>query len=248
MDKQYEELYHSEEEKNWWFIARRDMLFKFFDKYKVPKHARILDIGCAGATFLMRLKEMGYTNLYALDYSAEAIEEAKKKGIDNAYVMDGHCPKFPENSFDVIVSSDSIEHLKDDELALKNWLPILKPGGLGIILAPAYNFLWTAHDDVNYHYRRYTKADLSTKARNAGFKTIFSGYNNVLLFIPTAIVRLTMRLFTPKTKTPGVEGQILNLPDWAHKFLAGFQKMENTWCKYISFPFGVSAFVVVRKP
>jgi SAM-dependent methyltransferase len=248
MDKNYESLYHSVEYTNWWFVARRDMLFKFFAKYKIPKDARILDIGCAAGTFLLELKNAGYTHLTALDYSADAIARVKEKGITDAYVMDGHKPEFDADSFDVLISSDSLEHLENDQLALSNWYKILKPGGIGIVLVPAYNFLWTEHDDINYHFRRYTKTDLKNKAANAGFSIQSSGYNYVLFFIPTAIVRGILRLFSKKKKdTHEADGQILNLPAWVNKAFIIYQKMENSVCKYVSMPFGVSAFVTFRK-
>lgn len=247
MDKEYESLYHTEEDHNWWFVARRDMLLKFMDKYSIAKEAKILDIGCAGGTFMAILKDKGYSNLYALDYSPEAIELTKQKGISNAYVMDGHKPEFEQNSFDLIISSDSLEHLEHDETALKNWYEVLKPGGIGFVLVPAYNFLWTQHDDINYHFRRYTKKGLALKALKAGFEIVFKGYNYVLLFIPTAIVRVLMKLKKPKKKEEA-DGQILLLPEWINKLLTVVQKIENTLSKYISFPFGVSAFVVIRKP
>jgi SAM-dependent methyltransferase len=246
MDKAYESVYHTEEEKNWWFVARRDMLIKFFDKYRVPKDARILDIGCAAGTFLLKLKELGYTELYALDYSPEAIELVKKAGIEQAYVMDGHYPDFPEQTFDVIIASDSLEHLEKDEVALKNWHAVLKNGGIGFVLVPAYNFLWSEHDDVNFHFRRYTKTDLKQKAIAAGFKILFSGYNYVLLFIPTAAVRLLMKLFKRK-KEHNDSGQILMLPNWVNNLLIFSQKIENSLSKHISFPFGVSSFIVIKK-
>jgi SAM-dependent methyltransferase len=248
MDKNYESLYHSVEYTNWWFVARRDMLFKFFAKYKISKDARILDIGCAAGTFLLELKNAGYTHLTALDYSADAIARVKEKGITDAYVMDGHKPEFDADSFDVLISSDSLEHLENDQLALSNWYKILKPGGIGILLVPAYNFLWTEHDDINYHFRRYTKTDLKNKATNAGFSIQSSGYNYVLFFLPTAIVRGILRLFSKKKKdTHEADGQILNLPVWVNKAFIIYQKMENSVCKYISMPFGVSAFVTFRK-
>lgn len=248
MDKEYESLYHTEEEKNWWFVARRDMLLKFFDRYKIPKDAKILDIGCASGAFLLLLKNLGYTNLTALDYSPEAIEQVKKNGIENAYVMDGHKPEFDDNSFDVLISSDSLEHLENDELALGNWHKLLKPEGVVFILVPAYNFLWTEHDDVNYHFRRYTRTMLTQKATKAGFEIVHSGYNYVLLFIPTAIVRGILRLMSRRQKhDPASGGQILKLPFIVNKLFIMYQKFENTISKYVTMPFGVTTFVVLKK-
>lgn len=248
MDKEYESLYHSEEDTNWWFVARRDMLLKFFDKYNIPKNARILDIGCAAGTYLLLLKDLGYTDLTALDYSPEAIELVKEKGITNAFVMDGHKPGFEPNSFDVIISSDSLEHLENDQVALSNWHTILKPGGIAFVLVPAYKFLWTSHDDVNYHFRRYTKTDLVQKSRKAGYAIVYSGYNYVLFFIPTAIIRVVLKAVMPKLKDKKMAGgQILQLPRWVNSLFITYQKFENSIAKYIPMPFGVSAFTVLRK-
>lgn len=249
MDKQYEELYHNEELTNWWFVARRDMLLKLFEQYEIPKDAKILDIGCAGAVFLLELKKLGYTNLHALDYSREAVVQAKKNGLENAHQMDGHYPDFEEGSFDVIVASDSLEHLEKDEVALGNWYKILKKEGKAFILVPAYNFLWSEHDDINYHFRRYTAKGLTHKAKDAGFSIIRNGYNYMLLFIPTATFRLLQNLLKGKKKkeTQTDKGQILILPSWVHKVLAGFQKVENSISRIVRLPFGVTAFVVATK-
>ncbi len=250
MDKQYEELYHNEEAANWWFVARRDMLHKLFRQYNIAKDAKILDIGCASATFLLELKELGYTNLYALDYSAEAIALAKKNGLENAYEMDGHYPDFEEGFFDVVVASDSLEHLEKDEVALANWHKVLKQDGKAFILVPAYNFLWSEHDEINYHFRRYTSKGLTQKAMQAGFSIIRNGYNYMMLFIPTAAFRLLQNLIKGKPKkgeVSGDDGQILILPQWIHKLLVTFQKLENSLSKIVRLPFGVTTFIVATK-
>jgi len=244
MDKNYESIYHTEEDKNWWFVARRDMLLKLFEKYKIRKDARILDIGCAGGSFLVQLQKLGYTNVYALDYSAEAIALCKQRGIENAYVMDGHHPEFPAETFDLIIASDSLEHLKEDETALPNWKTILKPGGMAFIFVPAFNFLWTQHDDINYHYRRYTKGDLENKSKRAGFKILSAGYWNALFFIPTAIIRLLTKLMPKKADKTG---DILHLPSAVNNMLIGWMKIENSIGKVLPYPFGVSTYVIVSK-
>jgi len=247
MQKDYESLYHSEEDTNWWFVARRDMLLKLFRKYKIRKDASILDIGCASGTFLVQLKQNGFTNGTALDYSAEAIEQCKKRGIAQAYVMDGHKPEFPDESFDVIIASDSLEHLQHDEVALQNWYKVLKKGGTCIIYVPAYNFLWTKHDDVNYHFRRYTRSMLKGKVKKAGFKIISAGYWNVLLFIPVAIVRLLSKLKGKKKDGEADTGDLVHLPSIINNTLIGWMKVENTLSRHISFPFGISTYVVLTK-
>lgn len=247
MDKDYESKYHREEFKNWWFIARRDMLHRMFRKYAIPKNARILDIGCAGGAFLTELKQKGYNNVYALDYSADAIALCRKNGIEHAYVMDGHKPEFPEGTFDVIVASDSLEHLEDEQKALSNWHKVLKDGGIAIIYVPAYMFLWSYHDDINFHYRRYTLGSLCNALRKNHFKILKSGYWNMGVFLPTAAVRLLGRLKRSGPSEQKKGAQLVVLPAPVTAVLVGWMKIENRVSTWLKLPFGVSTYAVVRK-
>ena len=246
MDKNYELKYHKEELKNWWFISRRNMLHLLFRKYNIPKTAHILDIGCAGGIFLTELQKKNYTNVYALDYSADAIALCKKNGIARAFVMDGHEPNFPPNTFDVIIASDSLEHLKDDQKALHNWNKVLKENGIIIVYVPAYMFLWSEHDDINYHFRRYTRKELVRKMHTEQFLIIKSGYWNMGIFLPTALVRLLQKL---KKKNPSEpkQDQLIALPNVLTMMLVGWMKFENWLGSFIQLPFGVSTYAIVRK-
>jgi SAM-dependent methyltransferase len=246
MDKNYEVLYHDSEEVNWWFVSRRDMIIKILKNNKVPLNAKILDIGCAGGTLLVEMKDKGYTNLYGLDYSAEAIAVCKNKGIENLVVMDGHSPEFAENSFDVIIASDTLEHLENDEVALKNWNKLLKGKGLCLVFVPAYNHLWSEHDVVNYHFRRYTLTNLITKSQNAGFKICSSGYWNVLIYIPALFFRLFSKLRS-KREIEDIKGDIISLPAVINNLLISWMKFENIFSSKLRLPFGVSTFVIMTK-
>ena len=64
---------------------------------------------------------------------------------------------------------DVLEHLSDDDRALSEVHRILKPGGALILSVPAYQHLWSAHDEALHHFRRYEKAGLNQVLRRAGF-------------------------------------------------------------------------------
>ena len=63
-------------------------------------------------------------------------------------------------SFDLAVSLDVIEHLEDDVGALRELRRVVAPGGSLLVTVPAYPWLWSGHDEVNHHHRRYTQASL----------------------------------------------------------------------------------------
>ena len=176
MDKAYEEKYHQIEEWNWWFIARRKAILSLLKN--TDKKSKILDIGCAGGPLLNDLKNQGFENASGADFSAEAVAKCKQRGLQ-AYQMDAHNLQFEPNNFDLLIASDSLEHLEFDEKALKNWYNILKPGGRILVFVPAYMFLWSEHDTVNHHFRRYTKTELTKKMQQAGFTVKRSCYWNL---------------------------------------------------------------------
>ena len=243
MDKGYEQKYHSIEEYNWWFVSRRQTILSMLKD--APKDARILDIGCSGGVLLLALQEAGFTNISGLDFSKDAVEQCRSKGLKNVYEMDAHYPNFPEESFDIIIASDCLEHLENDEVALKNWYRLLKKGGKGYIFVPAFMSLWTSHDEINHHYRRYTRPELSKKASTAGFKITKSSYWNFSLFFPTWVIRSLKRKNRNTNEHP--KDDIENVNPMVNKILKGLIRFEDVFFNSVGFPVGVSTMVSVAK-
>ena len=246
MDKDYEIKYHAEEEKNWWFVSRRNVILKLLKR--TDKSAKILDIGCGGGPLLLYLKAAGFTNVYGLDFSEEAVAKCVERGLSNVYVMDGHSPKFEPESFDIIIASDSLEHLKNEMQALHNWHSILKSTGSLIIFVPAFMYLWSEHDIINHHYRRYTSGNLKSKVESEGFLVTKKSYWNFFMFFPTTIVRLVQKLkgsFVKSPKKPKDQlpktGRLLN------RLLITLLDLENIFFVSTGLAVGVSAFVLAKK-
>lgn len=245
MDKSYEEKYHDIEEWNWWFVARRQAILSLIKD--TPREARILDIGCAGGPLLHELKQNGFANAAGADFSAEAVAKCKARGLE-AYEMDAQNLQFNDNTFDLLIASDSLEHLEKDEQALASWYRILKPGGRILVFVPAYMFLWSEQDTVNYHFRRYTKNELVGKMRKAGFDVKRKGYWNFAVFFPTAVFRLLQRLKNKIAPSRQAKDQLSGFGALSNKILSGWMSFENKIFAASPFPCGVSAFAEARKP
>ena len=100
---------------------------------------------------------------------------------------------FPEHSFDLITCLDVIEHTPHDRPALAELLRVCRPGGFMLVTVPAYPGLWSAHDEANHHYRRYSRRSLREAVVAAGWRlTRMSSFNSLLL-APAAAVRLAQR-------------------------------------------------------
>ncbi len=247
MDKEYELKYHREEEENWWFVSRRAVLLQQLRKYNIAKDAKILDIGSAGGALGLDLKREGYTNVYMLDYSIEAVELCKRRGLENVFQMDGHYPDFPENSFDVVMASDCLEHLENDSIAMKNWMKIVKSKGLMIVYVPAFQFMWSDHDVINHHFRRYTKKQLIGLVDEKSWSIEETGYWNFIIFFPTAVIRWFSQLKSKKANSGKMKDSIVILPKWINSMLVTYMKIENRIMNFIRYPIGVSTYFVGRK-
>ncbi|MFM9824814.1 class I SAM-dependent methyltransferase, partial [Flavobacterium sp.] len=177
MEVDYEKKYHEVESENWWFVSRRKYLLDLLKE--VSRDNKIIDIGCSSGIFLKDLELLGFKteNLFGVDISEKAIANCKKNGIYNAFVMDAQNISLSEK-FDIIIASDCLEHLEDDTKAIQNWKGLLKTGGMMYVFVPAFQSLWSVHDEVNRHFRRYTNKDLKSKLQNANLTILKSSYWN----------------------------------------------------------------------
>jgi SAM-dependent methyltransferase len=105
---------------------------------------------------------------------------------------------FADDSFDLAVSLDVIEHLEDDLGALRELRRVVAPGGALLVTVPAYQWLWSGHDEINHHHRRYTRRSLRHAAEQAGWNQTRTTYFNSLL-LPVAIVLRVLERFSTKT-------------------------------------------------
>jgi len=171
---------------HWWYRARRDILADYLTRWgDLPKKARILEIGCGTGHNLPMLAQFGEIDAIEID------ETARAKASERLGKPVGTAP-LPElvgvepGSYDLVAVLDVIEHVEDDVAALKAIATALKPGGKILITVPAHQWMWSAHDIVNHHKRRYSKAGFTALLEKAELKGGKLGYFNSLLF-PIAV-------------------------------------------------------------
>lgn len=243
MEKDFEKKYHDVETEHWWFKSRRKYLLDLVKN--APKNSKILDIGCSSGIFLKDLEAIGFKieNLYGIDISDSAIENCKANGVQNSFVMDAQNITLTE-SFDIIIASDCLEHLEDDKKALKNWKSLLKIGGTMYVFVPAYMSLWSYHDTINMHYRRYTNEQLKSKLVAENLSVEKASYWNFFLFIPVYAFRKITSVFNKNKKG---EGDISIGNSFVNSSLFNLILLENKLLKAVNFPFGVSTFCIAKR-
>ncbi|WP_260596704.1 class I SAM-dependent methyltransferase [Sphingomonas endolithica] len=179
---------------HWWYRARRDILADYLTREGgLPPQARILEIGCGTGHNLPMLASFGSVDAIEIDPAARDIASLRL----GREVGDAPLPILPgveRGSYDLIAVLDVVEHIEDDIGALDAMATCLKPGGKILITVPAHQWLWSAHDVVNHHHRRYSKKSLAAAIRKAGLEPKKLGYFNSLLFPLAAAARLAGRI------------------------------------------------------
>ncbi|WP_375382756.1 class I SAM-dependent methyltransferase [uncultured Sphingomonas sp.] len=179
---------------HWWYRARRDILADYLTRYAgLPANARILEIGCGTGHNLPMLARFGAVDAIEIDAHARAIATERL----GRPVGDAPLPELPgiaRGAYDLIAVLDVVEHIADDVAALAAMRDCLAPGGRILIAVPAHAWMWSAHDVVNHHHRRYSKATLNAAIRAAGLAPKKLGYFNSLLFPLAAAARIAGKL------------------------------------------------------
>ncbi len=186
MDRIVYERMAAHDTTHWWYRARRDILADYLTRWGgLPGDARILEIGCGTGHNLPMLAQFGEIDAIEIDETAGAKASerlGKPVGTSPLPELVGVEP----GSYDLVAVLDVIEHVEDDVAALKAIAAVLKPGGKILITVPAHQWMWSAHDVVNHHKRRYSKAGFEALLAKAGLQGSKLGYFNSLLF-PVAV-------------------------------------------------------------
>lgn len=99
----------------------------------------ILDIGCGLGMYVRRFRDFS-PNVYGMDVDEPRIKEGARLGLPNLMVAAGEHLPLADQSLDVVVLNEVIEHVIDDAATLRECVRVLRPGGTVIIYAP--NRLW----------------------------------------------------------------------------------------------------------
>ena len=182
---------------HWWYRARRKVLAALIKRVAGPAPGSgILEVGCGTGHNFPMLEQFGTVEAIEVDPAArEMAEHRLGRAVGSAPLpaLDG----VADASFDMIGSFDVIEHIADDAAALAGIARCLKPGGKFVMTVPAHQWMWSAHDVVNHHQRRYSKGGLEALFRASPLTLEKMGYLNSLL-LPVAIAARTAGKITGK--------------------------------------------------
>lgn len=196
---------------------------------------KILEVGC-GTGNLLKLLTSTERELSGTDYSVEYLDKAKKKNPEMEFFQGDltniNSWQHRKNSYDAVVCSEVLEHLKDESIALKIISSVLKPNGVLIVTVPALQILYSDLDKKIGHYRRYTIEEIVQIVSSAGFKVEKKRYWNFLGMFGWFLLFRVLKKSVKNTSSP-ILGTILG------KWLG----LESK----IKFPLGQTIIIKARK-
>jgi SAM-dependent methyltransferase len=234
------------ERTHWWFRGRSKILAGLLSELSppLPDGARVLDVGCGSGANRPVLAQAGRFTV-GIDFSAVPLELDPANDRDRAARVQGDAERLPfrGEAFDLVVSLDVLEHLKDDRLGARELRRVVRPGGVIVVFVPALNILWGLQDEVSHHLRRYTRRQLLDVLTSAELRIERMTYFNTILFLPILAARLAMRIYRPPTlKTENeVGGRRTNA------LLRGLFGLEPPILAHTNLPVGVSLGCVARR-
>jgi SAM-dependent methyltransferase len=147
--------------------------------------------------------------------------------------------------FDLICLFDVLEHVAEDEAALRAVRNLLAPDGRVVITVPAFERLWGLHDEQMHHQRRYERAELAAKLQRTGFAVTQLSYCNMFLFPAALAMRLIDRLGRRRWGRRQASGAgMLPLP--INRVFAAIFGAERVLIGRVPLPFGLSLLAVVQ--
>ena len=155
-----------------WTAGPRYLLRRYciMDVISQVKPKRILEIGCGAGDTALHFAMLG-SEVVGIDLSDEAREQAvarteshRKKITIQKEMPDG------EQQFDMVASFEVLEHIEDDQAALRQWADKVTEDGYMLISVPCHQHRWGPSDVWAGHFRRYERAELTERLSEVGFE------------------------------------------------------------------------------
>src|SRR5215217_8993703 len=251
MDPTFYASYFQHETTHWWFRWRFDLISQVLGTLRQDGQLRILDAGCGTGQMLKCLESHG--EAIGIDSSPQAIGYARKRGVRRLVRGSITDPPFRDGSFDCVVALDVIEHVHDDIGILTKLHEVVKPGGHLIITVPAFKALWSEHDEINQHKRRYRAEQLRRLIEESGFDLERVSYCNTALFVPVLAVRKAKNLLRSlrrarRAEPDSFQSDLDEYPAPINTALYWLMRGETRLMRHVDLPFGVSILAVARRP
>lgn len=236
------------EQTHWWFCAKRNIALSLLEQNMpvVDTPLQLLDIGCGCGQMIQSLKKWGC--VVGIDFSDLALDYCRHSFSGELIQWDLNKPLDLGKRFHGIVALDVLEHIRNEEVAIKTLADALKPGGVAVVTVPANPWMWSMNDESCMHMRRYTKQSFEKLLDISGLCVEYLSYYNFWLFSAIAAFRLLEKCLP--IRSAGAEPLLENkIPPAAVNRMCYniFNAEKGFICRGRHFPWGVSLIAVLKK-
>jgi SAM-dependent methyltransferase len=232
------------EASNFWFRSRNSLIIWALRRY-FPQVATFLEIGCGTGFVLSGLKRVfPELQVYGSDIFTEGLAFAQQRAPGlSLFQMDARHIPF-EAEFDVIGAFDVLEHIEEDADVLQQMFHATKPGGGILLTVPQHRFLWSYVDEYSFHKRRYSRAEMLGKVRQAGFDIPYHS-SFVSLLLPVMLASRLRKRVASDRFDPSAELKINPVINAVFENILGIERFLIA--RGVSLPAGGSLLVIARR-
>lgn len=133
---------------------------------QIKPQGQTVEVGCGIAPIL----EANQPNVLFMDRSVQAIDFLKNAGFKTAFVSDATAIALEDESCEVVICSEVLEHIAEDGVAVREMYRILKPGGHLVLTVPIHPQYYSFDDVYVSHVCRYKFSTLIKLLRKNGFQ------------------------------------------------------------------------------
>ncbi len=229
-------------------LASRNDAVAQVKKFIPSAEAVVMEIGCSSG-FLIR--DLTKTFPEAVVVGADVVKEPLYRlakslpGVPLIRFDLLQCP-LPNQSVDVLVMLNVLEHIEDDQLALQKAFNLLKPSGVLIIEVPAGPSLYDSYDAELQHFKRYSSAELQVKLTNVGFNIWRKSHLGFVLFPAFAAVKMMNKYSTSRKSKSVVRDQAASTS--SNGLIKWLMEFESKCLPNFQLPLGIRALITAQRP
>ena len=229
----------------WWLRGRKHIIRRFL---RIPgvlssPLAKIMDIGCGSGGVFDVLRDYG--KVIGVERSPVLAQRARSRHIAEV-VLDNDVFELADlKEIELFTLFDVLEHIEKDAYFLQSLGQKGRDSHMLLISVPACPFLFSNHDRLLNHHRRYSKQQLVNLLEQNGYEIVYVNYFMSLLFpivMFSRIKEIFLSFFGKKRESIDM-GEV---PSWLNHVLAFLVGMEANISRYVSFPIGLWLFALAR--
>jgi SAM-dependent methyltransferase len=230
-------------------VASRESALDSLSAFGFPANGTLLEIGSSSGYLLEELRnKYPSATLLGSDVIPGALLRLHEKlpGVPLLQIDITNNP-LPSGTLDAVVALNVLEHIKDDQRALREMARLLKPGGLVLLEVPAGPNLYDGYDAFLQHFRRYSRQEVDMLLRSAKVQIVSKSTLGSVVYPAFWFSKKLNRMRSRTAADPAIVSDAIRSTKTDPLVKLAF-RFERWIHQFVQIPFGIRHVVVARKP